>query len=72
MCQLIDYENIDPEISKNAAKKFSINLWYLAPETVEFSLSDGKLCWKQEEKILKIQLHQNGFSSFTNISFRLL
>lgn len=38
--QLLKYEDIDPEISKVTAKKFSSHLWYLVPETVALSLFD--------------------------------
>lgn len=34
MGQLINYRDIDPDISKAAAKLFLSHLWYLASETV--------------------------------------
>jgi hypothetical protein len=40
MRQLINYQDIDPEISKATAKKFSNHLSYLAPENVALSLFD--------------------------------
>lgn len=39
----INYEDIDPDISKSVAKKFSNHLWYLAPETVALSLFDDNI-----------------------------
>ncbi|CAI9734766.1 Hypothetical predicted protein [Octopus vulgaris] len=35
--------DIDPEISKPAAKEFSIYFWYLAPETVALSIFDDNV-----------------------------
>ena len=43
MRQLINYEDIDPEISKATAKKFSNHLWYLAHETVGLSIFDDNV-----------------------------
>lgn len=43
MRQLVNYQAIDPEISKAAAKKFSNHLWYLVPETVALSLFDDNV-----------------------------
>ena len=40
MRELINYQDIDPEISKATAKKFSNRLWYLASKTVGLSIFD--------------------------------
>ena len=38
MRELINYEDIDPEISKATAKMFLNHLWYLASKTVGLSI----------------------------------
>ena len=43
MCQLINYRDIDPQVSKAAAKKFFNHLWYLVPETVALALFDDNV-----------------------------
>ncbi|XP_029643516.1 tigger transposable element-derived protein 6-like [Octopus sinensis] len=43
MRQLINYQDIDPKISKPATKKFSVYLLYLAPETVALSIFDDNV-----------------------------
>ena len=43
MCQLINYRDIDPQVSKAAAKKFSNHLWYFFPETVALALFDDNV-----------------------------
>ena len=43
MCQLINYRDIDPQVSKAAAKKFSNHFWYLVPETVALALFDDNV-----------------------------
>lgn len=89
MRQLINYQDIDPEISKAAAKKISNHLWYLAPETVALSIFDDNVPTEVKANIAQVMLeadkgeeeeeetnqlkryilHQNDFSSFTNIEF---
>ncbi|CAI9729582.1 Hypothetical predicted protein [Octopus vulgaris] len=46
--------DIDPEISMAAAKKFSIHLWYLAPETVGLSILDDNVPTKVKATIAQI------------------
>ena len=43
MRELINYQDIDPEISRATAKKFSNLLWYLAPQTVGVSIFDDNV-----------------------------
>ena len=40
MLQLLNYKDIDPEISNAAAKELANHLWYLGPETATLSLID--------------------------------
>ena len=43
MCELINYQDIDPEISKATAKKFSNHLWYLPSKAVGISIFDDNV-----------------------------
>ena len=43
MHELINYQDIDPEISKATAKKFSNHLRYLAREKVGLSIFDDNV-----------------------------
>ena len=43
MRELINYQDIDPEINKATAKKFSNHLWYLASKTVGLSTFDDNV-----------------------------
>ncbi|CAI9715899.1 Hypothetical predicted protein [Octopus vulgaris] len=56
MYQLINYQNIDPEISKAAAKKFSIHFWYLALETVALSMFDDNVPTEVKANISQVIL----------------
>lgn len=68
MHQLINYQDINPEIGKAVVKNISIHLWCLTLKTLAVSIFDDnevkanialKLCWKQkgeEEEEEKKQL----------------
>lgn len=56
MQQLINYQDIDPEISKVTAKKFSKHLWYLVPETVVLSLFDDNVPTVVKARMAQIML----------------
>ncbi|CAI9727561.1 Hypothetical predicted protein [Octopus vulgaris] len=56
MRQLINYPNIDPEISKAAAKTFSNHLRYLAPETVALSIFNDNVPTGVKVNIAQVML----------------
>lgn len=56
MRQLINYQDIDSEISKATAKKFSNHLWYLAPKTVALSLFDDNVPWVVKKNMVQVIL----------------
>lgn len=53
MIDLINYKNIDEELSIVTAKKFSNHLWYLAPENVALSLFDDNVPFRIKENMAK-------------------
>jgi hypothetical protein len=43
LLKLIEYKEVDPEISSAAVRKFANHLWYLSPETVAFAFFDDEV-----------------------------
>lgn len=56
MSQLINYQDIDLEISEASVKKFSIYLWYLASETVALSIFDDNVPKQVKTNIARVML----------------
>ena len=56
MRELISYRDIDPEISKATAKKFSNHFWYLAPETVGLSIFDDNVPTQVRANMTQVML----------------
>ena len=56
MRELINYEDIDPEISKATAKKNSNHLWYLAPKTVGLSIFDDNVPTQVRANMAQVML----------------
>lgn len=50
------YQDIYPEISKAADKKFSNHLWYLAPETVALSMFDDNVPTEVKSNMARVML----------------
>ena len=56
MRELINYEDIDPEISKATAKKSLNHLWYLAAETVGLSVFDDNVPTQVRANMAQVML----------------
>ena len=56
MRELINYKDIDPEISKATAKKFLNHFWYLAPETVGLSIFDENVPTQVRANMAQVML----------------
>lgn len=56
MCQLINYQDIDTEISMAAEKIFSNHLWYLVPENVALSFFDDNVPTAVKTNMAQIML----------------
>ena len=57
MGKLINYHDIDLEISKAAAKTFSNNLRYLAPETMALALFDDSVPAEVKKNMAQVMLN---------------
>ena len=53
MQELLDYQDIDPEISQTTAKKFSNHLWYLGSENVALFIFDDNVPEKMKRNMAK-------------------
>ena len=56
MGELINYQDIDPEISKATAKKFWNHLWYLVPETVGLCIVDDNVPTQVRANMAQVML----------------
>ena len=61
ICQLINYRDIGPQVSKAAAKKFSNLLWYLVPETVALALFDDNVPPAVKANMAQVMLEKDDF-----------
>ena len=56
LLRLINYKQMDPEISSAAVKKFTNHLWYLSPEPAAFAFFDDEVPIHMKQKLAAIMM----------------